>query len=131
VCSSDLASVPRNRVKIVVEHGRIALEGEVDFHYEKVAAENAVRHLIGVKGVINLISVKPPTVSPSDVKHKIERALERAAQLDAQTISVETKDGKVILRGNVRSFAERREAEWGAWAAPGVSEVQNEIRITF
>jgi len=122
-------SVPRNRVKVVVEHGRIMLEGEVRFHYEKIAAERAVRHLIGVTGVSNLISVKPPKVSEGDVKQRIEQALERAAELDAKKISVEAADGKVTLRGTVNSWTERDEAEWAAWAAPGVSGVENDLRI--
>jgi osmotically-inducible protein OsmY len=123
-------SVPRNRVTVVVEHGRITLEGELRFHYEKVAAERAVRHLIGVTGVSNLISVKPPKVSAGDVKHRIEQALERAAELDAGKISVQADDGKVTLSGTVKSWTERDEAEWAAWAAPGVSRVENDIRIT-
>ena len=123
-------SVPRNRVKVVVEHGRITLEGEVRFHYEKIAAERAVRHLIGVTGVSNLISVKPPKVSVGDVKQRIEQALERAAEVDAGKISVEAADGKVTLRGTVNSWTERDESEWAAWAAPGVSRVENDIRIT-
>lgn len=122
-------SVPRNRVKVVVEHGRITLEGEVRFHYEKVAAERAVRHLVGVIGVSNQISVMPPKVSVGDVKQRIEQALERAAELDAGKISVETADGKVTLRGTVNSWTERDEAEWAAWAAPGVSGVENDLRI--
>jgi len=123
-------SVPRNRVKVVVEHGRITLEGEVRFHYEKVAAERAVRNLIGVTGVTNVISVNPPKVSANDVKHRIEQALERTAEVDAGKISVEAANGKVTLRGNVKSWTERDEAEWAAWAAPGVSGVENYIRIT-
>jgi osmotically-inducible protein OsmY len=122
-------SVPRNRVKVVIEHGRVTLQGEVQFQYEKVAAEHSVRSLVGVRDVSNVISVKPPRVSPSDVKNKIEQALERAAALDARTISVEAANGKVILRGSVRSWAERDEAEWAAWAAPGVSRVENDIRV--
>lgn len=122
-------SVPRNRVRVVVEHGHVTLEGEVQFHYEKVAAEYAVRSLIGVAGVTNSISVKPPRVSAVDVKHRIEQALERAAELDAGKISVEAAEGKVTLRGSVKSWTERDEAEWAAWAAPGVSGVENYIRI--
>jgi osmotically-inducible protein OsmY len=123
------ASVPRGHVKVVVSHGWVNLEGTVRFHYERVAAEYAVRGLIGVKGVTDLISVKPPQTSPKDIKHKIEQAFERAADLDAEMISVEAKDGKVILRGTVDSWAERERAELAAWAAPGVSRVENEILV--
>jgi osmotically-inducible protein OsmY len=124
------ASVPRGRVSLIVSHGWLTLEGTVQFHYERVAAEYAVRGLKGAKGVTNLISVKPPQTSPTDIKHRIEQAFERAADLDAQTISVEAKDGKVILRGIVDSWAERERAELAAWAAPGVSKVENEILVT-
>jgi osmotically-inducible protein OsmY len=74
--------------------------------------------------------VKPPQTSPSDIKHRIQQAFERAADLDAQTITVESKEGKVILRGTVDSWAERERAELAAWAAPGVSHVENEILVT-
>ncbi len=123
------ASVPRGHVKVVVAHGRVTLEGTVQFHYQRVAAEYAVRGLRGVKGVTNLISVKPPQTSPKDIRHRIEQAFERAADLDAEMVSVEAKDGKVILRGTVDSWAERERAELAAWAAPGVSRVENEILI--
>ena len=121
-------SVPRNRIKLLVEHGSITLQGNVEYRYQKDAAEGAVRNLMGVKGVSNLIVIKP-RVSPGDVKNQIQKALERAAQVDAQKISVEASDGKVVLRGDVRTWAEREDAERAAWAAPGVSDVQNEIRI--
>lgn len=124
------ASVPRGRVQVVVAHGWVTLEGTVQFHYERVAADYAVRGLRGVKGVTNLISVKPPQTSPQDIKYRIEQAFERAADLDAEMISVETKNGKVILRGTVDSWAERERAELAAWAAPGVSRVENEILVT-
>jgi osmotically-inducible protein OsmY len=124
------ASLPRGRVTLVVSHGWITLEGTVQFHYERVAAEYAVRGLTGVKGVMNLISVKPPQASPRDIKHRIEQAFERAADLDAQTISIDARDGKIVLRGTVDSWAERERAELAAWAAPGVSRVENEILVT-
>lgn len=124
------ASVPRGRVQVVVAHGWVTLEGTVQFHYERVAADYAVRGLRGVKGVTNTISVKPPQTSPKDIKYRIEQAFERAADLDAEMISVETKNGKVILRGTVDSWAERERAELAAWAAPGVSRVENEILVT-
>lgn len=123
-------SVPRDQVKVLVENGHVTLEGEVRFHYEKVAAERAVQNLIGVTAVNNLISVKPPEVSAGDIKQRIEDAIERAAELDAGKIFVETANGKVTLRGSVKSWIERDEAEWAAWAAPGISGVENYIRIT-
>jgi len=121
-------SVPPNRVKILVQNGWITLEGSVEYHFQKIAAESAVRHLKGVKGVSNLIGINP-RVSAGDVIHAIKKALHRAAQVDAEKISVEASAGKVILRGNVRTWTEREEAERAAWGAPGVADVQNEIRI--
>jgi osmotically-inducible protein OsmY len=121
-------SVPPNRVKVLVQNGWITLEGGVEYHFQKMAAENAVRHLKGVKGVSNVIAINP-SVSAGDVIHAIKKALHRAAQVDAEKISVEASAGKVILRGNVRTWTEREEAERAAWAAPGVTNVQNEIQI--
>jgi osmotically-inducible protein OsmY len=121
-------SVPRDRINILVENGWITLQGNVENHHQKEVAEGAIRNLKGVKGISNWIAVTP-RVSAKDVKSKIEKALERAAQVDAHKISVEANEDKVILRGNVRSWAERQEAERAAWAAPGVSNVQNDIRI--
>src|SRR5579872_3735234 len=89
------ASVPPKSVHVVVEHGHITLRGEVQFHYERVAAERAVYTLVGVRGVNNQVTVKPPDVSPKDVKHRIEKALERAADVDARQIFVEADEGKV------------------------------------
>lgn len=123
------ASVPRGRVRVVVAHGWITIEGSVQFHYERVAAEYAVRGITGAKGVTNLISVTPPQASPKDIKHRIEKAFERSAELDAQTISVEAKNGRIVLKGTVKTWAEREQAELAAWAAPGVAQVQNEILI--
>ena len=122
-------SVPRSRIKLVVEQGCIALKGNVDYHYQKEAAEDAIRGLRGVKGVRNTIVVTPPSISPGNIKQKIEKALERAAQVDAQKIVVETEGGKVILHGDVRTWAEREEAERATWAAPGVFAIENDIRI--
>ena len=122
------ASVPRDRIKVVVENGRITLQGDVEYHFQKDAAEGAVRNLKGVKGVSNYVAIKP-RVSAVNVIHAIKKALHRAAQVDAEKISVEATAGKVILRGNVQTWAEREEAERAAWGAPGVSDVQNDIRI--
>ena len=121
--------VPHNRVKVTVENGRITLIGEVDWYYQKAAAENAVHHLWGVKEVINEIIIKPLLI-PSEVKGKIEAALQRNAVLSAaKRIMVEENEGKVTLHGFVRTWEEWEEAARVAWAAPGVSFVENNIRI--
>src|SRR5215470_17533622 len=108
--------VPHTQVKVKVEKGIITLEGEVDSRYQKIAAENAVRYLTGVKAVVNLINVKP-VATPAGVKSKIESALRRAAELDAQKIKVRVHNDKVFLNGVVRSWAQRSQAERAAWAA--------------
>jgi len=105
------------------------LSGQVDAWYQKNEAENAVRYLRGVAWVDNLITIKP-AVKPLDVKAKIEGAFQRNALIDARRIRIEAHGGKVTLRGSVRSRAERAEAEWAAWAAPGVSEVKNDIIVS-
>jgi osmotically-inducible protein OsmY len=122
--------VPEDRVKVTVEQGRITLTGDVDWRYQKEAAENAVRYLTGVKGVSNLIDIiTVQKVSPAEVKANIEKALKRNARLEAQRITVTAAGSKVTLRGNVRSLADRDEAERAAWNAPGVFEVEDEIDI--
>jgi osmotically-inducible protein OsmY len=121
-------SVPEERIKASVSKGWVTLEGVVDWHFQKEGAEDAVRYLLGVRGVINSITVRP-RASATEVKSRIEAAFKRSAELDANNVRVETQNGRVILRGHVQSWAERHEAEQTAWAAPGVTHVENLVTI--
>ena len=122
-------TVPKDRIKVKVSKGWVTLEGEVDWQFQKNAAAEAVRNLVGIKGVINHIMVKERP-STAEVKAKIEEALKRSAEVDASHITVETEGDKVILKGTVRSWFEREEAERAAWRAPGVRKVDNRIVVS-
>ena len=124
------AFVPIDKLDVTVSKGWVTLKGEVEWQYQKQDAERVIRRLTGVKGVTNLITVKAkPT--PSELMKKIEEALVRSAELDAKNIQVEVEGSKVILKGTVRSWAEKEEAERQAWGAPGVTAVDNRIAISF
>jgi osmotically-inducible protein OsmY len=120
--------VPKDRVTVTVANGWLTLTGTLDWQYQKDAAARAVRDLMGVKGVTNNITVQP-RVKTIDVRDKIEAAFKRSAEIDARRINVNAADGKVILSGNVHSWAERQEAERAAWAAPGVTQVEDRLTI--
>ena len=121
--------VPDERITSKVENGWVALDGDVEWQYQKVAAERAVRYLTGVRGVTNLIVVKPKHVSPFDVSQKIRDALRHNAEIDAARITVDASEGTVTLEGTVRSYAERMDAERAAWGAPGVSRVVDHLLV--
>ena len=116
------------RVTVAVTNGWIRLSGTVDWQYQREAAARAMRELSGVKGIMNNIAVQP-VVKTLDLRDKIEAAFKRSAEIDARRIQVSAEDGKVILSGNVRSWAEREEAERAAWAAPGVKQVDDRLAI--
>jgi osmotically-inducible protein OsmY len=123
------AAIPTDKVDVTVSQGWVTLKGEVEYYFQKIDAEHSVRRISGVKGVTNLIMVKPHPL-PSDLKQSIEKALIRNAETDAKHITVEVQGSKVILRGTVRSYAEKQAAEDTAWSAPGVTEVDNRIVVS-
>jgi osmotically-inducible protein OsmY len=117
-----------SQVKVLAHNGWITLEGEFEWNYQKARAEAAVRRVKGIKGISNFIVLRP-RVEPSDIKQKIEEAFKRSAEIDANRIQVEAMGSEVVLKGTVRSWAEREEAERVAWQAPGVRRVDNRISI--
>jgi osmotically-inducible protein OsmY len=121
-------SVPADKIQVTVENGWVTLDGEVEWQYQKTTAENSIKYMMGVTGITNRIEVKP-RINAGDVKSKIQSAFTRHAQLDANKIKVEATDSKVVLRGSVRSWRERQDAELAAWSAPGVSKVENDVVV--
>ncbi|HZO65136.1 MAG TPA: BON domain-containing protein [Kribbellaceae bacterium] len=124
------AGLPIENIEVTVSKGWVTLRGEVEWQFQKYDAERAVRRLSGVRGVSNLIKVRPRVKpSPDTLKRKIEAALVRSAETDAERITVTVEGGTVQLAGTVRSYAEKKEAEQAAWSAPGVAEVRNNIVV--
>jgi osmotically-inducible protein OsmY len=115
-------------ITALVHEGHVALEGIVEWHFQRERAERVVREVPGVISVRNSIRLKP-RLTPTEIKHRIEQAFQRSAAVDAQHVIVETRGAEVTLRGEVRSWAERDEAQRTAWSAPGVVDVRNELAV--
>lgn len=125
------SALPLNAIKATVTNGWVTLNGDVDWQYQKSAAQFDVERLFGVKGVTNLVNLKPKQhVNALTVKSKIESAFKRSAEVDSARVKVEARDGQVILTGTVKSLSERDEAERAAWSAPGVTTVDDRIMVS-
>lgn len=122
------SAVKEDKIKVKVEDGVLTLEGEAEWDFQRTAAKEAVENLIGIKRVNNYIALKA-MLSPSDVQQKIMAAFHRSATIDAMKVTAELIGNKVVLRGKVRSFAEKEDAEKAAWSAPGVMSVENRLEM--
>jgi len=122
------SAIQEEKIKIKVENGNVRLEGEVEWEYQRASIKSAIENLAGVHSVINLVTVKPK-ITPSEVQQKIKAAFQRSATIDAGKITAEVFGTKVILRGHVRSFAEKEDAEAAAWNAPGITSIESKLEI--
>jgi len=117
-----------NTVTARVQNGEVTLEGQVEWNYERDAAEKVIRYLTGVCAVYNSITLKPAT-STAQVKEKIQSALERQATKDTNSIHIHTSGGKVTLTGHASSWQAIEDAANAAWAVPGVTEVVDQMKM--
>lgn len=120
--------VPNGKIKPMVEAGWVTLNGEVEWEYQSGAAENAVRRLMGVTGVSNLVKISP-RVHAAEVEKKLREALARQAQRESDRIQISVDGSKVALRGSVHSFAESYAVQNAAWSVPGVTSVENDLVV--
>jgi len=125
------ARIPKGAVTCLVEGGVVFLGGSVDWNYQRIAAYKAVRHILGIKGVHNQITVRVKPAEAFEIKGKIADALKRIAMEDSLSIQVEANQGKVVLRGTVHSWTELDQASRTAWSAPGVVEVENDLVVAY
>lgn len=122
------SGIQEEKIKVKVEDGHVKLEGEVDWEYQRNSAKTAIEHLNGVRSVINFITIRP-RVTPSGLEQMINAAFHRSATLDANKIAVEVEGGKVTLRGKVRSYPEKEDAEITIWNAPGVTSLESKLEV--
>ena len=127
--ASDV-SIPNDKIKVEVENGWVMLSGEVDWNYQKIAADYCVHKIIGLVGLSNNITVAPH-VQPYEVRAKIAKALERTAPFDVKNIIIKADGGKVTLGGEVENSYERDLVVGAAWAVPGVTHVKDHLNITW
>jgi osmotically-inducible protein OsmY len=121
-------TIPDDTIKLKVQKGWITLSGEVEWHFQRAAAESAIRRLTGVAGVINLLSIRP-RLDLSNIRSCIEDALKRDAEIEADGINIKVSGSKVILEGRVHAWRERGVAERAAWATPGVTAVEDHLAV--
>lgn len=121
-------TVPESGIQVKVEDGLVTLEGKVDREYQRQSASRAVENLMGVRNVINRLLLQN-RITVADVQNKILSAFHRSATLDADKIEVEISGNKVMLRGTVRSLAEKEDAEEAAWCASGITRVESYLKV--
>ena len=129
----DVAIIPPGKIKVVVENGNVELTGEVDDYYQKERATKCIRYLYGIKNIFNRITLKPPksNINPENISKEIMREFQRNASIDARNVVIKVDGSKVTLKGKIRSWVEKREAEKAAWSLVGVSEVKDELILSF